>query len=117
MFEILVTGPNLPPVDRLEALRKGFQGMTPVENTPGAIPKGVHNTFRFRTLQEHYCRSTLRVARLLKDLHACFRAVLKLFTDQCDVCFVCSQLVDDLLRTAGQRFDRETTSAMRERIL
>src|SRR4029077_15183105 len=117
MFEIFVTGPDLSPVDHLDALGKGFQGMTPVENTPGAITKGVHNTLGFGALQEHDCRSMMRVSRLLKDLDACFRAVLKLFTDQCDVCLVFCQLANDLLGTPGQCFDREASSAMRERIL
>src|SRR6202521_5961812 len=117
MFEIFVAGPDLPLMDRLDAFREGFQGMTSVENAPRTVTKGANHSLGFGSLQKHDCRSSMRVPRLLKDLDACFGAVLKLFTDQCDVCFVCSQLVDDLLRTAGQRFDRETTSAMRERIL
>src|SRR6266700_1571304 len=117
MFEIFVTGPDLSLMDGLDAFRKGFQGMTSVENAPRTVTKGVNHSLGLRTLQEHDCRSTMRVSRFLKHLDACFRAVLKLFTDQCDVCLVRSQLADYLLRTAGQSFDCEAVSAVRERIL
>jgi hypothetical protein len=59
-----------------------------IENASCTVTKGVHHSLGFGTLQEHDCRSAMRVPRLLKDLDASFRAVLQLFTDQCDVCFV-----------------------------
>jgi hypothetical protein len=40
----------------------------------------------------------MRVAYLLKDLDACVRTVLKLFTDQRDVRLVVVELPDDFLR-------------------
>jgi hypothetical protein len=47
MFEIFVTGPDLPLMDRLDAFREGFQGMTSVENAPRTVTKGVHQLLRF----------------------------------------------------------------------
>ena len=116
MFEIFVAGLDLPLMDRLDALREGFQGMTAVESTPRTVTKGVHHSLGFGTLQEHDGRSTMRGPGLLKDLDACFGPVLKLLTDQCDVRFMRPQLADNLVRTTGQRFNREAFSAMRERI-
>ena len=117
MFEIFVAGPDLSPVDRLNALGEGFQGMTAVENTSRPITKSVHHTLGLGTLQEHDRRSVARVSCFLEDLDARFRAVLKLFADQRDICFVRSQFAYNLVRTTGQRFNREAFSAMRERIL
>src|ERR1700674_2519992 len=115
MFDILVTDPDLPLMDRLDALREGFQRMTSVENAPRALTKGANHALGFGILQEHDCRSAMRFPRLLKDFHAGIRAVLKLFTDQGDVCFVRFELADNLLRTAGQGFYRKTLTAMRKR--
>jgi hypothetical protein len=104
-------------MDRLDALREGFQGVTSIENAPRTIPKRVDHSLGFGTLQEHDGRSTMRVPRFLKDLDAFFGAVLKFFTNQCHVWCVGTQLANNLLRTAGQSFNRETSSAVHECIL
>jgi Transposase DDE domain group 1 len=40
MLEIVITGPDLSLVDRPDAFRKSFQGMSATENTPRASTKG-----------------------------------------------------------------------------
>ncbi len=116
MFKIFVTCPDLPFVHCLDALGKRFQGVASVEHSPCSIAKSVYHPLWFGILQEHDRRSTLSGLRLLQDFDARFRAVLKFFTDQCDVSFVCSQLSNDFLRTASQRLDRKALSTMQERI-
>src|ERR1700691_5659591 len=112
MFEVFVPGPDLPLMDRLDAFRKGFQGVIPIENAPRTVTKGAHHSLGLGTSQQHDGRSTVRVPRLLKDPDTCFRAVLELFADECDVCFVRRELATNFLRTAAQGFDRETFSPM-----
>jgi hypothetical protein len=46
MFEILVTGPDLPLMDRLNAFREGFQGMASVENAARTVPKSTNQSLR-----------------------------------------------------------------------
>ena len=40
MFDIFVTDPDLSPMNCLDALREGFQGMTSIENAPRTVTKG-----------------------------------------------------------------------------
>jgi len=88
MFEIFVAGPDLPLMDCLDAFGERFQRMTSIENAPRTVTKSTNHSFGFGTSQQHDCRSSMIVPRLLENSAACFRAILKLFTDQCDVCFV-----------------------------
>ena len=50
MFKIFVTGPDLPPVDRLDTFREGFQEMAPLENTTRVITNGGHHALGFGSL-------------------------------------------------------------------
>ena len=117
MLGIFVTRPDLPPMDRLDAFRKGFQGMAPIENTTRAVTKSVNHTLGFGTLQEHDYRCAIGGAYLLKDLVARLRAVQKVFADHRDVGLVRSQVADDLLRTSSERSNGEFLSAVSEHIL
>jgi hypothetical protein len=51
MFEIFVAGPDLSLMDRLDALREGFQGMTAIENTSRTVTKSVNHSLGFLTSQ------------------------------------------------------------------
>lgn len=117
VLRVLAAGPDLPFVDRLNALSKRFQGMTSVEDASRTVAKSAYHLLWFGVPQEHDRGSSLRVPSLLKDPDTSLGAVLEFFADERDVGFVGVQLAYNLLRAAGQSVDREYFAPMSEGIL
>jgi hypothetical protein len=106
MFEIFIAGPDLPRVDRPDAFRKSFQGMSAVEDTPCAFTKGADHAVRLGALTENDGSGVgVRAPQLVENLETGLRAVLKLFADKSDMGFVCPQFANDRPRTSRQCLD------------